>query len=73
MAGWRKFCKLDLMGAYLQVEVGENSRELLTINTHVGLFQYKRLIFELKTAPQIFNGIICEILKGLEKVHVYIF
>ena len=24
----------------------------------------------LKTARQIFNGIICEILKGLDKVHV---
>lgn len=71
MAGWKVFCKIDLMGAYLQVEVSERSRELLTINTHIGLFQYTRLIFGLKTAPQIFNGIMCEILRDLDKVHIY--
>lgn len=71
IVGWNVFCKIDLMGAYLQVEVSERSRELLTINTHIGLFQYTRLIFGLKTAPQIFNGIMCEILRGLDKVHVY--
>lgn len=71
MSGWRVFCKIDLMGAYLQVEVSERSREFLTINTHIGLYQSTRLVFGLKTAPQIFNGIMCEILKGLKMVHVY--
>lgn len=35
------------------------------------MFQYTRLIFGLKTAPQIFNGIMCEILRDLDKVHIY--
>lgn len=71
LAGWNYFCKLDLTGAYLQVKVSDRSREILTINTHKGLYQYTRLVYGLKTAPQIFSKIICEILKGLEKVQVY--
>ena len=41
--GGTYFSKLDLAEAYLQIEVAEESRELLTINTHRGLFQYTRL------------------------------
>nr|VZI15550.1 unnamed protein product [Spirometra erinaceieuropaei] len=33
------FAKLDLADAYLQIEVAPESREMLTINTHRGLFQ----------------------------------
>ncbi|KAI8117697.1 hypothetical protein CVS40_10440 [Lucilia cuprina] len=68
LSGWNYFCKLDLTGAYLQVKVSDRSREILTINTHKGLYQYTRLVYGLKTAPQIFSKIVCEILKGLEKV-----
>ena len=51
--------------------MSEKSRELLSINTHIGLFQYTRLIFGLKNVPQIFNFIICENLKRLDKIRVY--
>ena len=40
--------------AYLQVEVDPDFRELLTINTHRGLFQYTRLPFGVKSAPANF-------------------
>ncbi|XP_062708310.1 uncharacterized protein K02A2.6-like [Aedes albopictus] len=40
LAGARCFTHLDLSDAYLQVEVEEESRKLLTVNTHRGLFQY---------------------------------
>ena len=43
--GGQKFSKLDLRQAYLQMEMEEASRKLLTINTHKGLFQYNRLVF----------------------------
>ena len=45
LGGGQKFSKLDLRQAYLQMEMEEASRKLLTINTHKGLFQYNRLVF----------------------------
>ncbi|VDL98590.1 unnamed protein product [Schistocephalus solidus] len=47
------FKQLYLSDSYLQIEVAEESRELLTINTHSGLFQFTRLPFGVKTAPTI--------------------
>ena len=39
----------------MQLEVDEDSQELLTINAHKGLFRYNRLPFGVKTAPSIFQ------------------
>ena len=42
LGGGTLFTKLDMSQAYLQVLVDDQSRELLTINTHKGLFAYNR-------------------------------
>ncbi|VDL92534.1 unnamed protein product [Schistocephalus solidus] len=49
------FAKLELADAQLQIEVAPESRELLTINNHCGLFQYTRLPFGVKNAPALFQ------------------
>ncbi|XP_058810963.1 uncharacterized protein K02A2.6-like [Topomyia yanbarensis] len=49
---------LDLSDAYLQLEVEEDSQKLLTINTHKGLFKYKRLPSGVKSAPGAFQKVI---------------
>lgn len=54
LSGARFFTHLDLSDAYLQVEVEESSRKLLTVNTHRGLFQYNRLPPGVKSAPGAF-------------------
>ncbi|BHF64763.1 hypothetical protein SprV_0200777000 [Sparganum proliferum] len=59
------FAKLDLADAYLQIEVAPESRELLTINTHRGLFQYTMLPFGVKTAPVLVQQTINEMLSGI--------
>ena len=46
--------KVNLSDAYLQIPVEENSSKLLWINTHRGLFKFKRLPFGIKVAPAIF-------------------
>lgn len=43
IAGAKMFCKLDLANAYAQCRVSAKSQELLTINTHKGLFRYRRI------------------------------
>nr|VZI44221.1 unnamed protein product [Spirometra erinaceieuropaei] len=59
------FVKLDLADAYLQIEVAPESRELLTINTHRGLFQYTRLPFGVKTVPALFQQTMNAMLSGI--------
>ena len=43
MNGGKKFTKLDLAQAYNQVQLEEAPRELTVINTHKGLYRWKRL------------------------------
>ncbi|BHF74560.1 hypothetical protein SprV_0501764600 [Sparganum proliferum] len=59
------FAKLDLADVYLQIEVAPELRELLTINTHRGLFQYTRLPFGVKTAPALFQQTMNAMLSGI--------
>ena len=50
-----KFSKLDLSQGYQQLILSQNLRELLTINTHKGLFQPTRLQFGVHSASGIFQ------------------
>ena len=72
LAGGKLFSKIDLSNAYQQVELTERSKELLTINTHKGLFQYQRLPFGVSTAPAIFQCVMDQILSGMKGVVCYL-
>lgn len=64
------FSKLDLSQAYAQVELEVNSRELVTLNTHKGLFQINRLPYGIAPSPVIFQRIIKQILAGVKHIVV---
>ena len=49
------FSKIDLSDAFLQVEIDPRYRNLLTINTHKGLYNYNRLPPGVKIAPAAFQ------------------
>ncbi|XP_055615107.1 uncharacterized protein K02A2.6-like [Toxorhynchites rutilus septentrionalis] len=51
LAGCIVFSTIDLSDAFLQMEVDESSRRMLTINTHRGLYEYNRLPPGVKAAP----------------------
>ena len=53
--GGKLFSKIDLSEAYLQVKVDEECSKYLTIHTHRGLYNLKRLSFGLKVAPSLFQ------------------
>ena len=55
MHGAKVFSKLDLKEGYHQLELEEHSREITTFSTHKGLFRYKRLIFGMNTAFEVFQ------------------
>lgn len=42
LAGGKKFSKIDLRQAYLQLEVDSKSSKVLTLNTHRGLYKVNR-------------------------------
>uniref|UniRef100_A0A1I7T584 Reverse transcriptase n=1 Tax=Caenorhabditis tropicalis TaxID=1561998 RepID=A0A1I7T584_9PELO len=69
--GGKFFTQIDLAEAYLQIEVEEESKKMLTINTHLGLFYYNRMPFGVKTAPAIFQQVVDTMIAGLQGVAAY--
>nr|XP_022909691.1 uncharacterized protein K02A2.6-like [Onthophagus taurus] len=72
MAGGKQFTIIDLKNAYLQLKVQPNCKKYLTINTHLGLFEYNRLPFGVTSAPSIFQSIMDQILKDIPMTACYI-
>ena len=62
------FSKLDLKWGYHQVELAEDSRNITTFVTHNGIMRYKRLIFGLSSASEIYQYAMQQALQGLEGV-----
>ena len=63
--GAKVLSKLDLNHGFHQLELDENSRDITTFSTHVGLFRYWRLNFGTNSAPEIFHE---ELMKKLEGI-----
>ena len=72
LSGGKRFTKLDLRHAYQQMKLEDSAKELVTINTHKGLYQYNRLPFGVASAPAIFQRTMDVILQGLPGVICYI-
>ena len=55
LPGGEHFSKVDLKQAYQQIELDEESREIMTVNTHKGLYQPERLQYGVHSATGIFQ------------------
>ncbi|XP_044760910.1 uncharacterized protein K02A2.6-like [Coccinella septempunctata] len=66
------FSKLDLVSAYHQLELHEESRAITTFITHKGMFRYKRLMFGVNSAPEIFQRTLEGILSPCENCLNYL-
>lgn len=71
LTGSKYFSHIDLSDAFLQIEVDDQSKELLIINTHIGLFKYNRLTFGIKTAPTIFQQVMDQLTSTMKGVVTY--
>lgn len=58
------FSKLDIKNAFHRVEIHPNSRHLTTFITSKGLYRYKRLMFGITCAPELFQKMLERILTG---------
>ena len=67
--GAKVFSKLDLNHGFHQLELDEDSRDITTFSTHVGLFRYCRFNFGTNSAPEIFHE---ELRKSLKAYQVFV-
>ena len=72
LAGGKRFTKLDLTQAYLQLALHTESKKYCTINTHRGLYQYNHLPFGIASAPAQFQKVMDTILQGVPGAMCYI-
>ena len=72
LAGGKSYSKLDLSQAYQQLELDEDSKNYVVINTHKGLFRFNRLPFGVSSAPGIFQHTMESLLHDIPSVIVYL-
>ncbi|KAJ8018643.1 hypothetical protein HOLleu_43268 [Holothuria leucospilota] len=63
------YSKLDLNMGFHQIELAEESRSITTFVTHTGLYRYKRLMFGISSAPELYQHIIQQVVAGCEGTH----
>ena len=68
----KRFCKLDLKDAYLQMELDDESKEMTTVTTHKGLLRMNRLPFRICSCGDIFQAAMDRILEGLDGCVCYL-
>ena len=64
MAGAQYFSKLDASSGYWQIKLDEPSSELLTFQIPFCRYKFNRLAFGVKSASQVFQQKISEIIEG---------
>lgn len=69
LTGATVFSKLDLKWGHHQIELEPQSRSITTFVTHTGLWRYRRLMFGISSAPEIYQHIIGQVLQGIPGVH----
>ena len=72
LSGSKYYSKIDLSDAFHQLELSDHSKELLTVNTLIGLLQPQRMPYGISVAPQVYQRVIDQILAGIPNVVAYI-
>ncbi|XP_037806223.1 uncharacterized protein K02A2.6-like [Lucilia sericata] len=66
------FSIIDLNNAYMQIEVDDDTKKLLVINTHRGLYTFNRLSPGVRSAPGAFQQCMESIISGIKGVFPYL-
>ncbi|XP_033095838.1 uncharacterized protein K02A2.6-like [Anneissia japonica] len=66
LGGGKQYSKIDMKCAYQQLVLEDEAQEVVTINTHRGLYRYTRLPFGISSSPAIWQRFIEQVIAGLE-------
>jgi len=69
LAGCKYFSSLDQSSGYWNVQVDEESQELLTFNTPFGRYSFKRLPFGLNSSQDVFQRAVDETFGSIPNVY----
>lgn len=69
--GGERFSKVDLSQAYAQFEL-DDTRKYAVINTHKGLYMYKRLVYGLSSSPGVFQRRLEQLFADIPRVGVFL-
>ena len=72
MNGGKKFTKLDLADAYTQIELDDESKKMVVINTANGLYSYNRLAYGIASAVAIFQRLADDLIRDIPYTAAYI-
>lgn len=64
--GAKVFTVLDAKNGFLQIKLDQKSSYLTTFNTPIGRYRWLRLPFGIKSAPEIYQRIMDQMLEGVE-------
>ena len=70
MPNAKVFPVLDAKSGFWQIPLDESSSLLCTFNTPHGRYKFKRLPFGIKSAPEVFQKHMKQLLEGLDGVDV---
>lgn len=68
MNGSTVFSKIDLRSGFHQIELADESRIITTFACHLGIFQYKRLMFGISSAPELLQHVMQQVLADCDGV-----
>ena len=63
--GMSVLSKMDMNRAYQQFVVDPRDRHIMVFATHIGLFRSKRLFFGLKSAAELFQKLVSEVIRDI--------
>ena len=74
MANARYFTKMDASQGFYQIQLDEKSTQLCTVATPFGRYPFKRLLYALNCAPEIFHAKIqqlfeCQTRHSSQRLH----
>ena len=70
MAAAKFFSKRDASQGFYQMQLDEPSTVLCTMTTPYGRYSFKRIPYEISSAPEVFHKTINRIMEGLDVVRI---